>query len=46
VLFSETVINQETSTFDVAWNHEDPTARGKWRNTIKMELCDMNKQQI
>jgi hypothetical protein len=34
------VIDEESSTFDEAWNHDDPKARGKWRNAIKKGLCD------
>jgi hypothetical protein len=34
-LFSRTVIDEESSTFDKAWNHEDPKARGKWQSAIK-----------
>jgi hypothetical protein len=45
-LFSGIVIDEESSTFDEAWNHEDPKAKGKWRDAIKKELCDMDKQQV
>jgi hypothetical protein len=33
-------------TFDEAWNHDDLKARGKWRDAIKKELCEMDKQQV
>jgi hypothetical protein len=37
-LFSGIVIDEELSNFDEAWNHDDPKARGKWRDTIEKEL--------
>jgi hypothetical protein len=40
------VIDEEPSTFDEAWSHDDPKARGKWQDAIKEEFCDMNKQQV
>jgi hypothetical protein len=45
-LFSGIVIDEEPSSFDEAWNHQDPKARGKWRDGIEKELCDMDKQQV
>jgi hypothetical protein len=45
-LFIVIVIDEELSSFDEAWNHVDPKARGKWRDAIKKELCDMDKQQV
>jgi hypothetical protein len=45
-LFSGIVIDEEPSTFDEAWSHDDPKARGKWQDAIKEEFCDMNKQQV
>jgi hypothetical protein len=45
-LFSGIVIDEEPSTFDEACNHDDPKARGKWRDAIKNELHDMDKQQV
>jgi hypothetical protein len=30
VFFSGIMIDEEPSTFDKTWNHEDPKARGKW----------------
>ena len=32
--------------FTQAWNHEDPTERTLWRNSILKELKDMNKRQV
>jgi uncharacterized protein with HEPN domain len=40
------MIDDEPSTFDEAWNHDDPKARGKWRDAIQKELFDMDKQQV
>jgi hypothetical protein len=45
-LFSGIVIDEEHSSFNEAWNHVYPKARGKWRDAIKKELCDMDKQQV
>jgi hypothetical protein len=45
-LFSGIVIDEEPSTIDEAWNDDDPKARGKWRDAIKKELYDMDKQQV
>jgi hypothetical protein len=41
--FSGIVIDEEASTFDEAWNHDDTKARGKLRDAIKKELYDMDK---
>jgi hypothetical protein len=40
------IVIEEPSSFDEAWNHEDQKARGKWRDDIKKELCDMDKEQV
>jgi hypothetical protein len=45
-LFSGIVIDEEPSSFDEAWNHDDPKARGKWQDAIEKELCDMDKQKV
>jgi ABC-type Fe3+/spermidine/putrescine transport system ATPase subunit len=45
-LFRNIVIDEELSTFDEAWNHEDLKVKGKWRDAIKKELDDMDKQQV
>jgi hypothetical protein len=37
-LFRGIVIDEEPSTFDEVWNHEDPKARGKWQDVIKKEI--------
>jgi hypothetical protein len=34
-LFSRIMIDEETSSFDEAWNHDDPKVKGKWRDSIK-----------
>jgi hypothetical protein len=44
-LFSGIIIDEEPSSFDEAWNHDDLKARGKWRDATKKELNDMDKQQ-
>jgi hypothetical protein len=41
-LFSGIVIDEKPSSFDEAWSHDDPKARGKWRDSIKKKLCDMD----
>jgi uncharacterized protein with HEPN domain len=45
-LFSGIVIDEESSSFDEARNHDYSKARGKWRDAIKKELCEMDKQQV
>jgi hypothetical protein len=45
-LLSRISIDEEPSSFDEAWNHDDPKAGGKWWDVIKKELCDMDKQQV
>jgi hypothetical protein len=40
------VIDEEPSIFDEAWNHDDLKARGKWRDAIKRDLYDIDKQQV
>jgi hypothetical protein len=45
-LFSGIVIDKEPSTFDETRNYDGPKAGGKWQDTIKKELCDMDKQQV
>jgi hypothetical protein len=37
-LFSGIVIDEEPSSFDEAWNHVNPKARGKWQDAIKRSL--------
>jgi hypothetical protein len=39
-LFSRIVIDEEPSSFDEEWNHDDTKARRKWRDAIKKELND------
>jgi hypothetical protein len=38
-LFRGIMINEESSTFDEAWDHEDPKARRKWRDAIKRSFA-------
>jgi hypothetical protein len=45
-LFSGIVIDEEPSTFEEAWNHEDLKTREKWWDAIKKELSDMDRQQV
>jgi hypothetical protein len=47
ILLEQTnVIDEKPSSFDEAWNHDDPKGRGKWPDAIEKELCDMDKQQV
>jgi hypothetical protein len=41
-LFSGIAIDEESSTFDEVWNHDDPKSREKWRDANKKDLCDMD----
>jgi hypothetical protein len=45
-LYSGIVIDEEPSTLDELWHHKYRKARGKWRDVIKKELFDMDKQQV
>jgi uncharacterized protein with HEPN domain len=45
-LFSGIVIDEEPPSFVEAWNHDDLKDLGKWRDAIKKELNDMDKQQV
>ncbi len=36
----------ELRTFQEAWNHPDIKQCMKWREAIRMEFADMNKQQV
>ncbi len=36
----------EPRTFQEAWNHPDPERCMKWREAIRKEFADMNKQQV
>jgi hypothetical protein len=45
-LLSGILIDEEPSTYDGAWSHDDPKSREKWRDDIKKELCDMDKEQV
>jgi hypothetical protein len=38
--FSGMVINEEPSTFEQAWNHQDPKVRERWREAINKEFDD------
>jgi hypothetical protein len=33
--FCGIIIDEEPSSFDEVWNHDDPSSRGKWRDAIK-----------
>jgi hypothetical protein len=43
-LFRGIVIDEEPSTFDEVWNHEDSKARGKWQDVIKKEILLFGKE--
>jgi Reverse transcriptase (RNA-dependent DNA polymerase) len=45
-LCSGMVINEEPATFDIAWNHKDPTIRDKWREAINKKLDEMSKKEV
>jgi hypothetical protein len=44
-LFTGKII-EEPTTFEDAWNCEDPTDREKWRNAIKKEFDDMEDKKV
>ena len=39
-------VPEEPTSFNEAWNHADVTCREKWREAIRKEFTDMNKQQV
>jgi hypothetical protein len=43
--FIGTVIDEEPSSFDKSWNHNDPKARGKWQDAVKKDLNDFDKHR-
>jgi len=40
------VFQEESKTFDEAWNHKDSVMREKWREAIDKELEEMKKKQV
>ena len=44
--FSGIVINEEPTTFEQAWNHQDPKIREKWRDAINKEFDEMSKKEV
>lgn len=45
-LFSGMVINEEPTTFEHAWNHQDPKFREKWWEAINKEFDEMSKKEV
>ena len=45
-LFSGMVINEEPTTFEQAWNHQDPKIKEKWREAINEEFDEMSKKEV
>jgi hypothetical protein len=45
-LFTGSAINEEPSTFNQAWNHEDPKVRENWRAAINKEFDEMNNKKV
>ena len=39
-------IPEEPASFNEAWNHPDVTCQEKWREAIRKEFANMNKQQV
>ena len=39
-------VPEEPTSFNEAWNHPDITCREKWREVIRKEFANMNKQQV
>ena len=44
--FSGIVFNEEPTTFEQAWNHQDPKIREKWRDAINKEFDEMSKKEV
>jgi Reverse transcriptase (RNA-dependent DNA polymerase) len=45
-LISGMVINEEPTTFEQAWNHQDPKVRERWREAINKEFDEMSKKEV
>jgi hypothetical protein len=45
-LFSGMVINEEATTFEQAWNHQDPKVRERWREAINKEFDEMSMKEV
>jgi Reverse transcriptase (RNA-dependent DNA polymerase) len=46
VLFSGRVINENPTTLNQAWNHQDPKVRANWQAAINKEFDEMNKKKV
>jgi PAS domain-containing protein len=44
--FGEGTVEREPSTFEEAWNHDDPRSQEKWREAINKEFEEMEKKQV
>jgi hypothetical protein len=45
-VFSGIVINEEPTTFEQAWNHQDPKVRERWWEAINKEFDEMSKKEV
>ena len=39
-------VPEEPTSFNKAWNHANITCQEKWREAIRKEFANMNKQQV
>jgi Zn-dependent M16 (insulinase) family peptidase len=39
-------VEKETTTFEEAWNHDDPRSREKWLEAMNKEFEEMQKKQV
>jgi hypothetical protein len=46
VFFGGGTVEKEPSTFEEAWNHDDPRSQDKWREAINKEFEEMEKKQV
>jgi hypothetical protein len=44
--FGAGTVEKEPSTFEEAWNHDDPRSQEKWREAINKEFEEMEKKQV
>jgi hypothetical protein len=44
--FGVGTVEKEPTTFEEAWNHDDPRSQEKWREAINKEFEEMEKKQV
>jgi hypothetical protein len=44
--FGVGTVEKKPTTFEEAWNHDDPRSREKWREAINKEIEEMEKKKV